>query len=550
MFQSLPNLKLRGVAVLLSVIFAAVLLALPVEQANAQEMETPLHKAVQNRNLSDVRRLLDGGADINAQDSEGGTPLYWAAAGPYPNRRQNLVQIAELLISRGAAIDMPNNDGTTPLLLATDFRFREMVELLIRRGANVNLGNNEGTTPLHDAAGASDTDIMSLLLAGGANIEAKNSLNATPLFYSVDRSDDAIRGVNLLLKHGANPNARANSPILSGFTPLHIIAAVNSVQSCSLGPNDEPTCREIILSAAEIANSRQVAVALVRYGANVNARDSAGKTPLDYATEFGPSEYAAFFATLMNASLSGESGVLAQIRAEIDALQMEVAALRALISSSCASPPCQGTSAQQEQLHGLENQIARKTNQVDTLERTASSGGGGGGGGGGSGLAIGIGAAALLGIAIYALSPSGDAESFSLQPLASYEYRNGTESFHYGMRLSYREDSWGLWWSADDSRLGWGGEWRGEWLRAHADVWESESGADLSAGLGMEWALGGWILRPSLGLQTESGSADKWTLESVADLTAEWAQAGWTIRPSIRAADFHRGVRLQVGREF
>ena len=177
-----------------------------------------------------------------------------------------------------------------------------------------------------------------------------------------------------------------------------------------------------------------------------------------------------------------------------------------------------------------------------------------GGGGGNSGLALGVGAAALLGIALYALSPAGDPDAFTLRPSAFYQNRNGAEILRYGMRLSYREDPWLLWWSADDSRLGWGGEWRGDWLRAHADVWEASETLDLRAGLGMEWDWRGWAVRPSWRLRTWSDSGGAWSWRSGADLSAEWAQAGWTIRPSVRAeslrrpgrADFH----LRLGREF
>ena len=479
------------------------------------------------------------------------------------------VSIALLLLLPMAAHAQTMEPEYSDLYLAVDRNDLEEVRRLLDGGADVG-ENYDGYTLLHEAASDGSVALMELLLDRGANVNAQEKDGFTPLMYMASSTSEAgyytdnrdVRGVNLLLNHGANPNiaARVNSfpesqtqIHASGFTALHMVALVNTSEDCSSSNGGPITCMPATLGEAVFASSRQVAEALVNRGANVNARDSAGKTPLDYAREFGPPEYAAFFASLMNAPVSGDAGVIAQIRAEIDALRMEIAALRALISTNCVAQPCQGTSAQQDRLQGLENQIARKENQAAVLETTASSGGGGGGGGG-SGLALGLGAAALLGIAVYALSPAGDAEAFSLRPLASYEYRNGAEALRYGMRLDYRRDSWGLWWSADDSSLGWGGEWRNDQLRAHAEVWDVGGAQDVSAGLGAEWKLAGWSVHPSWRMRGSAGSESVWTWNSGADLTAEWSGHGWMVRPSVRALDVENPAdalfRLRIVREF
>ena len=472
------------------------------------------------------------------------------------------VGVALLLLLPMAAHAQTMEPEYSDLYLAVDRNDLEEVRRLLDGGADVG-ENYDGYTLLHEAANDGSVALMELLLDRGANVNAREKYGYTPLMYAAGNTYSpydlqekrGIRGVNLLLNHGANPNivARPNPESqtqIGGFTALHIVAAVNSVKTSCGSPGG---CMPITLGESELALSRQVAEALVNRGANVHARDSAGKTPLDYAKEFGPPEYAAFFASLMNAPVSGDAGVIVQIRAEIDALRMEIAALRALISTNCGAQPCQGTSAQQERLQGLENQIARKASQAAVLEATASSGGGGGGGGG-SGLALGLGAAALLGIAVYALSPAGDAEAFSLRPLASYEYRDGAEALHYGMRLDYRRDSWGLWWSADDSRLGWGGEWRNDRLRAHAEVWDIGGAQDVSAGLGAEWDLVGWSIRPSWRMRGSADWGGAWTWNSGADLTAEWSGHGWMVRPSVRALDLEKPAdslfHLRVAREF
>ena len=133
-------------------------------------------------------------------------------------------------------------------------------------------------------------------------------------------------------------------------------------------------------------------------------------------------------------------------------------------------------------------------NCSDTPETSGQ--GGGGGGGGGSNLGLVLGAAALLGIGVYVLNSDGEwGSSFSINPLAAYEFQGGEESLRHGMRLSYGKAPWRLWWLADNSRPGWGGEWRGNRLRAYAEI--SEDKADFAA----EWARAGWTIRPSVGAE-------------------------------------------------
>ena len=180
--------------------------------------------------------------------------------------------------------------------------------------------------------------------------------------------------------------------------------------------------------------------------------------------------------------------------------------------TACADAACRQT--EQAQKDVLKEDISRVINNIVarggsprfTLPETSpetTPASGGGGGGGGSGLAIGIGAAALLGIGLWALAGDGDPSAFALKPLAAYEMGYGGESLRYGSRLEYRGDSWSLWWEAEesdgDARLGYGGEWRGEVLRASAGA--EVSGEDDVALRGIvegEWLRAGWRIRPAV----------------------------------------------------
>jgi ankyrin repeat protein len=82
--------------------------------------------------------LLTKGADINARNDDGWTPLHWAA-------RNGCDQETEFLLGRNAAVDARDKDGNTPLHLARSPAVRAV---LVAHGADVSAKNNDGWTPL------------------------------------------------------------------------------------------------------------------------------------------------------------------------------------------------------------------------------------------------------------------------------------------------------------------------------------------------------------------------------------------------------------------
>ena len=129
--------------------------------------------------------------------------------------------------------------------------YTEIVRLLLRHGANINAIDDNDRTPLMHAIYKDSYEAALFLLEQGAETHHIDVDGYTALFVAAERNNHRL--VSLLLKHGANPNFRQKE---YGLTPLHHAAM-------SLNP-----------ASAE---------ALLQHGADVNARDESGRTPLETA---------------------------------------------------------------------------------------------------------------------------------------------------------------------------------------------------------------------------------------------------------------------------
>lgn len=113
-----------------------------------------------------------------------------------------VMAVAEWLLRAGADIDLPDDNGFTPLHYAAHSGFLPLVKLLLERGANPNARtSNELRTPLHLAAAMGHTAVLAVLMANGGNMDLEDFANTSPRKIASSpgpvRAEDAARFLNI-----------------------------------------------------------------------------------------------------------------------------------------------------------------------------------------------------------------------------------------------------------------------------------------------------------------------------------------------------------------
>jgi len=182
---------------------------------NLDDGNTPLMDAAENGDLNKVKRLIAAGANVNARNIFGCTPLMSAIhafEAEVLATRNNYIEIVKALIAAGAKIEARtaktdgNAGGATPLIMAAEKGNIDFINVLIEKHANVNAKNNAGWTPLMEAAVGGHIDVMQALIAKGADVNAKRDDGWTVLMEAAyGGSPDAVK---VLIKAGANLRAK------------------------------------------------------------------------------------------------------------------------------------------------------------------------------------------------------------------------------------------------------------------------------------------------------------------------------------------------------
>lgn len=178
---------------------------------------TPLAEAAKRGRLAAVQTLLRLDAEVDAYDTQSGfTPLHLAA-------ENNHAAVVRRLLAASARVDARNQWNQTPLWQAAWQAWHgntEVAHVLVARGAAVDVADDKGHTPLHMAARAGHTRMAAFLIKGGADLEHRSDKDLTPLYQAVVGGHPET--VRLLLEHGADPTIDA-----SGVTALELARREN-----------------------------------------------------------------------------------------------------------------------------------------------------------------------------------------------------------------------------------------------------------------------------------------------------------------------------------
>ena len=118
-------------------------------------------EAADEGKITEIKRQLDFGKDVNSKNQFGATPLHFAA-------KQGHKNLAAILIIEGADTNAEAYDKSTPLHSAVISGYKEVAEQLIANGAEVNAKGYEGSTPLDKAIEFKHSDTVDLLRKHGA----------------------------------------------------------------------------------------------------------------------------------------------------------------------------------------------------------------------------------------------------------------------------------------------------------------------------------------------------------------------------------------------
>ena len=244
---------------------------------------TPLHSAVYLGDVEAVQKLIEYDADVDSRDQDGNTPLFLASEGlslkdPY---------VLRLLLAHGADVDARGYYGWTPLHQTLGRGSVVIASLLLEYGANVELKSSSGDTPLHNASRYGYLEATRLLLEHGANIDVKHESGETSLHYA--SGNGFLEVACLLLEHGANVEAKdgwGETPLLHASRSSHpAIAGLLLDHGADVEAKDRSG--ETSLYVASRFGYYELARVLLEHGANMEAKNGSGETPLHQASRYG-----------------------------------------------------------------------------------------------------------------------------------------------------------------------------------------------------------------------------------------------------------------------
>lgn len=258
---------------------------------NGYSRENPLHVAANTNpdlwvereekdfskiNVFSVAKILvEHGIDVNTLDRNHETPLHKAAF------TKNYL-IAEYLIEQKAEVNCQDKYGNTPLHKACfTNKDNSICALLLNHGANPSVKNKDGKTPILWGYGSVDTSTIDLFANYGYD-PVHDSDNEGYMLLHLALKNGQFATIDYLLDHKVNINAVTKK----GITPFHIAVKLRGT------------------------NGLSVIKKLMNGGANINALDASGHTPLFYISKIIESDHGTYFPDTLIVNFLRENGAL------------------------------------------------------------------------------------------------------------------------------------------------------------------------------------------------------------------------------------------------
>ncbi|CAF1287039.1 unnamed protein product [Rotaria magnacalcarata] len=238
---------------------------------------TPLHIAAHYGNLEVAQLLIARGADVNYAASQNITPLHVASKWGKDN-------IVKLLLEKGAQIDAKTKDGLTPLHCAARSGHDQVVDLLLESGAPFGAKTKNGLSALHMAAQGDHVDAARILLYYKSTLVDDVSSDYLSALHVASHCGN-FNVAKLLCERRADVNAKA----LNGFSCLHIACKKNRLKLVELliaNDADVEARTESGLTSLHVASfvgSHEIVIYLLQHGANIDSNTVRGETPLHLA---------------------------------------------------------------------------------------------------------------------------------------------------------------------------------------------------------------------------------------------------------------------------
>eukprot|EP00831_Metopus_contortus_P082618 TRINITY_DN8976_c0_g1_i1.p1 TRINITY_DN8976_c0_g1~~TRINITY_DN8976_c0_g1_i1.p1 ORF type:complete len:350 (-),score=60.07 TRINITY_DN8976_c0_g1_i1:12-1061(-) len=239
--------------------------------------------AMKKRNVDLAQMLVDKGADINYVDDDGDTLLHSAAK---VNSNKNMT----FLLEKGLDINARNNAGETPLHIVAENGYDSVAEQLIEKGADLFAVDNKGYMPMHIQLFVyeADKEKVQWLLSKGVDVNM-NQIEGKMAPLHIAAGYGNLEMAQFLIGKGADINIRADG----GYTPLHAAVSKNGkaeVVDFLLSKGVQVDVENDggwtpLFEAIMAFNDEEIVNLLLSKGADINHVDKLGKTLVHYAAE-------------------------------------------------------------------------------------------------------------------------------------------------------------------------------------------------------------------------------------------------------------------------